>query len=98
MGPDGEPLRPAEPPRGGGGRRDDLSVLEEASDPLDEMGTVEAKAMRRALGEGGDGMASTHSMGSMTSTIATREEDGEDEEGGEEEMARVLGDTGVMLK
>ena len=98
LGPDGEPLRPAEPPRGEG--RDDLSVLEEASDPLDEMGTVEAKAMRRALGEGGEMMASSHSMGSMASTIATREEGEEDGEGdGEGEvMARAMGDTGVMLK
>mmetsp|Transcript_22138 Transcript_22138/g.51076 ORF Transcript_22138/g.51076 Transcript_22138/m.51076 type:complete len:304 (+) Transcript_22138:528-1439(+) len=94
IGPDGEPIRPAEPPRGGGGARDDLSVLEEASDPLDEMGTVEAGAMRRAMGEEGGMMASTHSLGSMTSTIATKEEVDEDEG----EMPHALGDTGVMLK
>ena len=87
IGPDGEIVRPAEPPRGGG---DDLEVLEEASDPLDEMGTVEARAMRYAMA-GEDVMASTHSM---TSTIATREEDEEEEE----EMPTAMGDTGVMRK
>lgn len=76
-----------------------MSVLEEASDPLDEMGTVEAGAMRRAMGEEGGMMASTHSMGSMTSTIATKEEPGEGEGGdGEAGMPHALGDTGVMLK
>ena len=56
--------------------------------------------MRRALGEGGEMMASTHSMGSMTSTIATKEEVEEEGGGeqGEEMMARAMGDTGVMLK